>query len=161
MTKRRQATLYLPLPFSDCVESLRSQFNRDQFQLIRAHVTLCREDEVSDWGELASRLLDLGTIEVGLEFGMPIRENNLVYLPAVGSTDSFDSLRQTILSSSLSMPRKHRPHMTLIHPRNGLCTDSVFEEITARSEPFSVNFRCVTIIEQVDTERWQELATFG
>ena len=67
MTRRRQATLYLPLPNSDRVESLRSQFNRDQFELIRAHVTLCREDEVSDWGELASRLLDLGRIEVELE----------------------------------------------------------------------------------------------
>ncbi len=161
MTKRRQATLYLPLPHSDRIESLRSQFNRHQFELIRAHVTLCREDEVSDWGELASRLLDQGTIEVELEFGMPIRDNNLVYLPAIGSTDSFDSLRHAILSSSHSIPRKHRPHMTLIHPRNGLCTDQVFDEIMARCEPFSAFFRYVTLIEQVNLERWRELAAFG
>ncbi len=161
MTRRRQATLYLPLPNSDRVESLRSQFNRDQFELIRAHVTLCREDEVSDWGELASRLLDLGRIEVELEFGMPIRDNNLVYLPAIGSTDSFDSLRNAILASKRSLPRKHSPHITLIHPRNGLCTDAVFDEITAQSEPFAINFRCVTMIEQVHAERWRELATFG
>ncbi len=40
MTTRRQATLYLPLPDSTAIESLRSRFNRVQFELIRAHVTI-------------------------------------------------------------------------------------------------------------------------
>ena len=40
MTSRRQATLYLSLPDSTAIESLRARFNRAQFELIRAHVTL-------------------------------------------------------------------------------------------------------------------------
>ena len=84
MTSRHQATLYLSLPDSTIIESLRSRFNRVQFELIRAHVTLCREDEVSDWDKFASRLSDLRTIEVTLSFDLPVRDDNLVYFPATG-----------------------------------------------------------------------------
>jgi hypothetical protein len=158
MIIRRQATLYLPLPWSTSIESLRSRFNRAQFELIRAHATLCREDEVSDWGEVASRVKGLGAIEVSLEFGMPVREGNLVYLPTVGSTQSFDQLRHTLLSTDESSPRKHSPHLTLIHPRNGVCSTSVFDELTSQCKPFLAVFRCVTLIEQINGGRWTELA---
>ncbi len=160
MTNRRQATLYLPLPWSICVESIRSQFNPVQFDLIRAHVTLCREDEVSDWVELASRLSKLGAIEVALDFGMPVREDNLVYLSSVGSTQSFDRLRHSILATDAFSPRKHNPHITLIHPRNGICSDSTIDEITRQHKPFSTIFHCVTLIEQDKAGRWQDLVTF-
>ncbi len=160
MTNRRQATLYLPLPWSICAESIRSQFNPVQFDLIRAHVTLCREDEVSDWVELASRLSKLGAIEVALDFGMPVREDNLVYLSSVGSTQSFDRLRHSILATDAFSPRKHNPHITLIHPRNGICSDSTIDEITRQHKPFSTIFHCVTLIEQDKAGRWQDLVTF-
>lgn len=45
---RRQATLYLPPPHREPIEVLRARYNPAQFALIRAHVTLCREDAVSD-----------------------------------------------------------------------------------------------------------------
>ena len=157
MTTRRQATLYLPLPDSTAIESLRSRFNRVQFELIRAHVTLCREDEVSDWDKFASRLSDLGSIEVTLSFGVPVRDDNLVYLPATGSTDSYDALRRSLLSTRNSVPRKHDPHITIIHPRNGICSDSVFDEISSQLKPFTTSFRCVTLIEQIDGGPWQDL----
>lgn len=48
MTVRRQATLYLPSPCSVAVEAVRSRYNPVQAELIAAHVTLCREDEVGD-----------------------------------------------------------------------------------------------------------------
>jgi 2'-5' RNA ligase len=161
MATRRQATLYLPPPYSGHVESLRSRFNPVQLRLIRAHVTLCREDEVRDWEELASRLIDLGQIEVALTFGKPHRDRDLVYLPAIGSTASFDALRSSLLATMDSLPRKHNPHITLIHPRNGTCSDPIFEEIASRCDPFSVTFRTVTLIEQVDGGPWNDMAAFG
>lgn len=161
MTLRRQATLYLPLPHCVQVESLRSRFNRAQFELIRAHVTLCREDEVLEWDELAARLSRMKTIEVTQEFGMPVRDGNLVLIPAIGSTESFDSLRHSLLAKDGSSPRKSEPHITLIHPRNGTCDDSVFNEITRESQPFAVVFRAVTFIEQLTSGPWRDLATFG
>lgn len=161
MTSRRQATLYLPLADSTAIESLRARFNRVQFELIRAHVTLCREDEVSDWDKIASRLSDPGSIEVKLSFGEPVRDGNLVYLPATGSTESYDALRSALLSTRNSLPRKHDPHITLVHPRNGTCSDFVFDEIACQLKPFTITFRSVTLIEQVDGGSWQELKTFG
>ena len=157
MTTRRQATLYLSLPESTVIESLRSRFNHVQFELIRAHVTLCREDEVSDWEEVASRLSDMGSIQVTLSFGLPVRDDNLVYLPANGSTESYDALRNALLSKVNSLPRKHNPHVTIIHPRNGTCSDSMFDEIARQLKPFTTTFRCVTLIEQVDGGPWQDL----
>jgi 2'-5' RNA ligase len=156
ISTRRQATLYLPPPDGERVEWIRSHFNPLQFGLIRAHVTLCREDEVGDWDELSSRLTRLGTVEVELTFGKPVRDRNLVHLPAVGSTESFDTLRDALLAVGGSRPRKHDPHITLIHPRNGTCSDAAFEEIARRCEPFSTTFRAVSLIEQVDGGAWKE-----
>ncbi len=161
MTIRRQATLYLPLPSSTFVESIRARVNRVQFDLIKAHITLCRDDEVADWSEVESRLTNLGKIEVELDFGMPVREDNLVYLPTIGSTQSFDNLRSAILSTNASSPRKQNPHITLIHPRNGTCSDSAFAEITKLCKPFSAVLRRVTLIEQHNGGRWKDLSAFG
>jgi hypothetical protein len=45
--KRRQASMFLTDQFQ--IEALRSRHNPVQARLIPAHVTLCREDEVTDW----------------------------------------------------------------------------------------------------------------
>ncbi len=161
MASRRQATLFVPLPFSAAMESIRSRFNSSQFGIIRAHVTLCREDEVTNWDLLASRLAELAPLEVVLTFGMPVREDDLVYLPATGSTDGFDALRNSLLATPIAMTRKHMPHITLIHPRNGVCSDSVFDAIVLQTKPVTITFRTITLIEQVDGGCWQELQTFG
>lgn len=161
MFTRRQATLYLPPPDNDLVEWIRSHFNPVQFGLIRAHVTLCREDEVGDLGELSSRLTKLGAIEVELTFGTPVRDRNRVSLPAFGSTESFDALRDSLLAVGGSGPRKQDPHVTLVHPRNGTCSDSDFEEIARRCGPFTTTFRTVSLIEQVDGGPWKEWAAPG
>jgi hypothetical protein len=160
MAIRRQATLYLSTPSSTAVESIRSRFNRAQFDMIRAHVTLCREDEVCNWDDFASRLIAMDAIEVALEFGMPVRDKDLVYLPATGSSESFDKLRYSLLTAQGTLPRNHNPHITLVHPRNGTCSDCMFDEIASRCRPFSSTFRRVSLIEQVDCGRWQDLKTF-
>ena len=44
MSVRRQATLYLPSEVAQNVEEIRHKWNPAQARLIRAHVTLCREE---------------------------------------------------------------------------------------------------------------------
>ena len=126
-----------------------------------AHVTLCREDEASDWDSVVSWLREIGAVEVALSFGKPMREGNLVYLPALGGMSSFDALRKLLLAPNGAPPRVHSPYITLIHPRNGTCSDSDFAELAGACEPFSATFRNVTLIEQVDSLSWRDVATSG
>ncbi len=161
MTSRRKATLYLPMPARTVVEAIRCRFNPVQFNLIKAHVTLCREDEVPDWSELESRLATLKEINITISFGRPRRDGNLIYLPAMDSTESFDSLRSVLLSTKTSQPRKHNAHLTLVHPRNGSCSDAEFCEISNQVAPFTAVFREVSLIQQIDSGPWHDLATFG
>ena len=79
MITRRQASLYLD--DASIVEGLRYRFNPAQAALIPAHITLCREDEVSDWPALEDRIRALVPIALTLEFGLPVRDGNLVYIP--------------------------------------------------------------------------------
>lgn len=150
MQTRRQASLYLndaPL-----IESVRMRFNPAQAKLIPAHVTLIREDEVADWDELHQQLKSVGDIELTLQFGAPKREANLVYLPVVSGTYEFDELRSALLPGTT--PRKHNPHLTVIHPRNGICTDAIFEEILDALSAFEATFTTVSLIEQTDGGPW-------
>lgn len=161
MASRRQATLYVPPPFEAQLEAIRVRFNPLQQALIKPHVTLCREDEVRDWDELSSRLRELAAIDVPLKFGGPVRDGNLVYLLSIESTVSFDQLRFQLLGDGNNSPRKHKAHVTLVHPRNGECTDEIFEQIQAASAPMMIRFRSVTIIEQIDGGYWRDCESFG
>lgn len=155
---RRQATLFLRAP--KWINEIRRELNPVQANLISPHVTLCREDEVSDWGELARRLCELPTKPFTLDFGHPYRKQDLVYLPCTGSTKDFDILRDTLLNSSAVMARQHHPHLTLVHPRNGFCSDRDFESIVSASVPFSYTFDEVTFIRQVNGGVWETLEVY-
>lgn len=155
---RRQATLFLQRP--SWVNKIRLDLNPAQARLIDAHVTLCREDEVSDWEELGRRLLDLQPHAVTLKFGPPHRDGDLVYIPCVGSTSAFDDLRYMLLGIASAKPRKHNPHITLIHPRNGICSDAGFASIISVFEPFSYTFDEVAFIQQENSSIWETVQTF-
>lgn len=157
MSIRRQATLYIPAPYDTPVESIRARFNPAQHALIQAHVTLCREDEVADSRDVAFRLKSIGPLAVTLAFGPPVRDHDLVYLPVIGSTASFDALRESLLARPDLVVRPHTPHITLIHPRNGTCSDSALAAIAREHVPFQVTFRRATLIVQVDGGPWRNL----
>jgi 2'-5' RNA ligase len=158
---RRQATLFLPEPEGAAINALRSRVNPVQASLIAAHVTLCREDEVDDWAELGQRLAAVAPIDLTLRFGAPIRDGNLVLLPAEARGDGFAHLRHRLLARPGHEPRPMQPHITLIHPRNGTCTDAVFDALRRECLPFAATFRGVSIIEQRDGAAWTEVAAFG
>ena len=156
---RRQASMFLT-SVPD-IEDLRCEFNPVQAKLIPAHVTLCREDEVDDWGGLERRIQEMLPIQITLGFGCPIRDGNLVLLPAVSGTEYFDEFRNSLLGNQLVKPRKQSPHITLIHPRNGVCTSAIFDQIAGRIQPFSWTFRHVSLIEQTDGGPWVRFAHLG
>jgi len=156
MPPRRQATLYLPESCSKTAERIRSRYNPLQAQLIRAHVTLCREDEVADWEHFKSRLLSVGEIAISLTFNEIVRRGNLVYASAE-NTDSFHRLRRALLATGSFEPRRHNPHLTLIHPRNGSCDDKTFHDLQTQFTPFKATFDSVTIIEQAADGPWRDL----
>lgn len=155
--KRRQASLYLR--DQALIESIRLRYNPVQAALIPAHVTLCREDEVVDWDALRKRLQSLRPFEISFTFDVPVRQDNFVYLPIREGLDSYLQFRRAILSEDA---RIQTPHVTLIHPRNGFCTDEIFADISATIPlPFQYTFREVMLIEQEDGGSWQVLSSIG
>ncbi len=157
--RRRQASLFLS-GFPE-IEEFRHRFNPAQAALIPAHVTLCREDEVEDWSALQDRIRAVGPIDITIEFGIPIRQEHFVYLPVVESTVRFENLRLALLGTPTQSPRLHLPHLTIIHPRNGVCTDAIFQELLRHFVPFSASFCEISLIEQRDGGPWSRFACFG
>jgi 2'-5' RNA ligase len=162
MPYRRQASLYLPDGEDRRrIEILRRRFNPAQAAIIPAHVTLCREGEVADWDALADRARQLHPISIQLRFGPPVREGNLVFLPATGPVEHFDDLRAALLVGGRNPPRRETPHITLVHPRNGTCDDEAFSQIRAAAMPFSVTFTAVMLIEQRNGGVWRTWSRVG
>ncbi len=156
-SSRRQATLFFHDPPAVLVHCRRN-YNPVQAALIDAHVTLCREDEVVDWPVLETRVAGLMPIRLQLEFGKPLRSDHSVWLPVINGAEDFAALRRSLLPHS---PRPMNPHVTIIHPRNGTCTDEAFAEIEQRLQPFLWTFQEIALIEQREGGPWQTLARYS
>ncbi|XZE43280.1 hypothetical protein SH467x_002835 [Pirellulaceae bacterium SH467] len=155
--RRRQASLFLPDLFQ--IEAIRFRYNPIQARLIPAHVTLCREDEVTDWDAFQARLESLVPMAITLTFGAPVRENNFVFLPVLDGLSNYHDFRRAILPNEA---RNLIPHVTLIHPRNGICTDPIFADVSATIiSPIQYTFREVRIIEQEAGGVWRVIASVG
>ncbi|MBK8813433.1 MAG: hypothetical protein IPN69_22275 [Acidobacteria bacterium] len=150
---RRQATLFLR--GNEAVDAVRREFNPKQARLIGSHVTLIREDEVSDWVELRTRIAGLELRPIKLKFGQPERDGDLV-LVRCRVPAAFDRLREQLLE----LPRRHGAHVTRIHPRNGVCTDADFEIISSRIQPFEHIFDEITFIRQAPGGVWETVERF-
>jgi hypothetical protein len=157
---RRQATLFFnnaPTALTHC----RHRYNRIQADLIPAHVTLCREDEVVDWLAFEQRVASIGKVHLEMKFGSPVRNGNSVLLPAIEGVEAFTALRRTLLSDGLSEPRPMNAHVTIIHPRNGICTDAIFAEILQALQPFPWTFSEIALIEQHHGGPWATLSRYS
>lgn len=160
---RRQLTLFVDPKYAEAIESARKAFNPVQFGLIKSHVTLCREDEIA---VLEPVIHHISTLELGgitIDFGPPVRfgnENSGVLLPAIGDISAFQALRSAILRGIVDQPRPSEPHITLMHPRNSTCSDSIFENIARRVFPTTIPFASISLIEQIDDGSWKVLRVF-
>ena len=135
--RRIQLTLFVDEKQSAAIERIRQKFNPLQYRLIRAHVTLCREDEIESIEKVLHNLL-----------------------PANDILHSFRTLRSQVLYGIIEAPRNHEPHITLMHPRNSICTDDIFQQIIKINLPTIITFGKVSLIEQVEIEPWKIIQEF-
>jgi len=159
---RRQLTLFVEQKDAETIEQVRQEFNPRQFELIKSHVTLCREDEIQNLEQVLSNLLFLSHTEIVIEFGKAARfgKGKGLFLPATTDNGEFQELRRQILVGLTDNPRKQEPHITLMHPRNSTCTDNIFGQIEKVSLPTKLKFKRISLIEQEDGGQWKILKDF-
>ena len=162
MNIRRQLTLFVDPKDAETIEQVRQEFNPRQFELIKSHVTLCREDEIQNLEQVISNLHSLTQEEIVIEFGKATRFDNDkgLLLPATTENVGFQELRRQVLIGLNNNLRKHEAHITLLHPRNSTCTDALFDQIERLSLPKRIKFKRISLIEQEDGGQWKILQEF-
>ncbi len=160
---RLQLTLFLHGQ-APVIEEIRVRYNPLQAQLIAAHVTLCREDELAQLELIKDNLSRLQLPwPLVIHFGPPQRFNQGkgVLLTAVGDLTDFAHLRRLVLAGTNSAPREHQAHLTLMHPRNSACTDEIFAQLLNYTFPSALTFSRVCLIIQTDQQPWKPLDEFS
>lgn len=161
---RRQLTLFVEPEEAITIEQIRQEFNPRQFEIINAHVTLCREDEIENLDQVLSNLglLTQTQQNFSIEFGKVERFDNGkgLFLPAINDNNEFDDLRKQVLFGLNDNPRSQKPHITLMHPRNSTCTDKIFKQVEEISLPSKLEFRQVSLIEQENGGKWKIIKKF-
>jgi len=160
--KRIQLTLFVDEEHSTVIEKVRCEFNPVQYDLIKSHVTLCREDELEKIDKVMRNLIGLNHGPITIEFGNLVRfsEGKGLMIPAFGDNEPFQKLRTNILKGIIENPRKLEPHITLMHPRNSICTDAIFEHVKAHELPHKIEFNKISLIEQAMGKQWHILEEF-
>lgn len=158
-TKRKQLTLFLDESQSYPIEAIRQGYNPVQYALIKGHLTLCREDEIEDFEQVLTRLANLNWPSFSLEVGDLKRfsAGKGVLIEIHDPNGYFQGLRKEIIPE----PRLHQPHLTLMHPRNSICTDEIFVTLQETTFPTTLSFSKVSLIEQVVGEQWQVVEEFA
>jgi 2'-5' RNA ligase len=157
---RKQLTLFLNEPENQEIETIRKTFNPEQYNLIKSHITLCREDEIEAIEKVRMNLELLNFNRFSIDFGKAVRfsDKKGVLIPAIGPCEAFHQLREKILTGIIEKPRNHEPHITLMHPRNSTCTEEIFKEIATFNLPDTIQFNKISLIEQTVGEPWHVLA---
>jgi 2'-5' RNA ligase len=153
---RRQLTLFVTGGAEE-IDKIRAEFNPEQYRLIAAHATLCREDEIEPIEKVIENIRSIQWDKpVRIAFDAPERFENGkgVFIPAKRDNPQFYELRKAVLNGLNEFPRKPLPHITLMHPRNSTCTDIVFEQIKKYELPTELFFDTVSLIEQHNGGKW-------
>lgn len=160
--KRRQLTLFVSKNEVNVIEQIRKKYNPIQYNLIAAHITLCREDELEKWEFIEQNLAKLRQLPIVIHFDKIERfaEGKGLFIPAKAQQEAFEQLRKIILKGVIEQPRKHHAHLTLMHPRNSTCTDTTFNKIKIVALPKYLVFDTITLIEQENGGVWQKLKTY-
>lgn len=165
INNRIQLTLFVDPKEAVTIERVRQEFNPRQFELIKAHVTLCREDEIQDLEKVVSNLLLLTQTQpnIFIEFGKVEKFDNGkgVFLPGANENEQYNELRRRVLSGVEDNSRNMKPHITLMHPRNAACNDEIFKQIEKINFPTKLEFKQISLIEQVDGGKWKILKNFS
>jgi 2'-5' RNA ligase len=154
---RRQLTLFIS-PNHETIEEIRAKFNLIQYRLIAAHITLCRGDEIEQVDKVIANLKAIQLdqpIRIGFDEPERFDNGNGVLIPAKAINSQFDELRNAVLTNVIDSPRKQLAHITLMHPRNSVCTDAIFNQIKNYNLPSSLSFDTISLIEQLNDGQWK------
>ncbi len=174
--KRQQLTLFVPASEeTQNIDYVRKTYNLEQYNIIKSHVTLCREDELLDMEKvfyninflvksLQKNNENMGKIPIFFDKITRFSAQKGVMLTAKDENVIFHQIRTMILSDIVPTLRLHNPHLTLIHPRNGTCTDIIFKEIRKINFPSVLYFNKISLIEQEITtdfsKKWDIVEEF-
>ena len=153
---RDQLSLFVSGTEGERLDALRRELDPVQAGLIPAHVTLCREDELTALPHLAPRLSD--PVAVTLRFGPPERfHEHGILLPCIAGQDAFDALRRQLLGRSDI--RHQSAHLTLAHPRNPKATGNrlPLAELAELGEGLALTLTDLRWIRQTGAQPWQTL----
>lgn len=161
---RRQLTLFVEPADAVTIEQIRKGFNPKQFEIIKAHVTLCREDEIQDLEKVNSNLLLMTqaqpNIIIKFENVSMFDNGKGLFLPSTNDNKEFEYLRRQILLGLDDNPRNQKPHITLMHPRNSTCNDTILRQIKKIDLPSKLEFKRISLIEQENGGQWKILKEF-
>lgn len=158
-TQRDQLSLFVGGPAGIQLDALRAWLDPVQAALIPAHVTVCREDELTalDPASLTPRLG--GTSPLTLQFGRPERfSGHGVLLPCVAGQAGLDALRRCLLDRA--DVREQTAHITLAHPRNPRAPGNR-DPLLLDLAPLALTLADLRWIRQIDGGPWQTLARFS
>lgn len=161
MKNRKQLTLFLP-DTAAAIEKIRAEFNPEQFKLIPAHVTLCREEELEPLEPVIDRLRSIsleGPVRIRFKKSERSADGKGVVMPATDEED-YRRLRSLVLGAS-GATNVQSPHITLMHPRNSSCSEELFRKILHRDLPAEFWFDRISLIEQKNSGKWKVLEEFG
>ncbi len=147
---RSQLTLFLDAADTEVIEAVRRAYNPAQFRLIAAHVTLCRDEECRDEDRLKAHAERLSVNAFSLRTGALYRfaGGKGLALELRDAGQDFRKLRGAVIGESLLDRPEQQPHITLIHPRNGTCTDRLYDSIRGLPFPDFVHIRSLSFIRQ-------------
>ncbi len=159
---RRQLTLFADKADTLEIEHIRSKYNPIQKALIDCHITLCREDEITHLDKVLVNLSALKFHQLIWQLGQPklFEDEKGIFIPVYDIESQFHELRARILKNGVEAPRIQDPHITLLHPRNSVCSREILMDIVKKQLPAQLTFKTISLIEQKNDEKWETLRTF-
>ena len=143
--KRIQLSLFITGAIREEIERVRQRVDPVQSALIPAHVTLCREDELS--GEtldaLAMRLAGCAPLRLAFGDVVAFGGHGIMARCSEGA-ELYSRLRRSVLGADA---REARPHITLAHPRNPRAPGNALDAIDLEF-PLHVVFDTAMLIEE-------------
>jgi len=139
------------------LNELRALVDPIQAGLIGAHVTLCREHELTPYseGDLETRIREWPDGALSLTFGPPVPSTlHGVLLPCKEGAERFGRLRKHILGPDASTMDAH---ITLAHPRNPKAVGNAGNQYSVLRDGLSLTLGRASVIEQTGDGRWAVL----
>ena len=159
---RKQLTLFLENS-NENIENIRAEYNPEQFNLISAHITLCREDEIESIEKIIERIKSIQLekpIRIELNGVKRFADGKGILIPASEGNNEFRELRKIILGTT-EPTKELLPHVTLMHPGNSTCNEKTFFEIKKQEFPNELFFSKISLIEQTNGGKWNVINEFS